>query len=518
LSVEWQFYLIYPVFLALVWKLAPKLSLLRLMVWIGCRLSLALCIFLPTSHQSAAFYLLPTRAWEMLAGGLVALHPVAWSQAKIQRAVQIGSLAVLVFCIVAFDAYMPWPSYRAALPVAATCLFLLANRGDSDLIRLPAAQLLGEWSYSIYLWHWPLAVAIHHFSLPVPLIAGAGPLAVMVFAGRFVQRTGFPAMHGGNARRLGLIAMIGAVAGLSGYAVRQQGLPERRPNLVAAFEDLASVDADWAYPKRCDRLAQDPLLPACKLAGRARGDILFVGDSITQAIYGRWAKADAATHPNLTFVTYGGCPVLPGVNRHEPGSACGTFLDHALLLAEGGAYQRVVLTSLWSGYFRSGQTVCFVDGDRCVDWTPETLPGLLDQSMQTLKEQLQRVRQSGTEVAILLTYPFSEFDVPQELAKRLYLGQDTANVQSIDRVHFRQLSQPIHDRLRTLAQEIGAEILDPAPWMCGIDTCPAVNAGLRPLYIDQVHLRESVIQGQRFAFLDRLVRPLVKEVARPSGE
>lgn len=153
-----------------------------------------------------------------------------------------------------------------------------------------------------------------------------------------------------------------------------------------------------------------------------------------------------------------------------------------------------------------------------MDWTPETLPGRLDRSTRTLKARLHRVRQSGTQVAILLTCPFSEFDVPQELAKRLYLGQGTANVQSIDRAHFRQPSQAIHDRLRALAQEIGAGIRDPAPWMCGTDTGPAVNTELRPPYLDQVHLRENGIPEQRFAVLDRLVRPFVKEVARPGDE
>lgn len=115
LSVEWQFDLIDPVCLALAWTRAPKPSPLRLMVWIGCGLSSALCIFLPSSHQSAAFSWLPPRAWEMLAGGLVALHPVVWSRATIERALQIGSLAVPLFCVVA---YRPWPSDQCVVLTA----------------------------------------------------------------------------------------------------------------------------------------------------------------------------------------------------------------------------------------------------------------------------------------------------------------------------------------------------------------------------------------------------------------
>ncbi|MCI9880885.1 MULTISPECIES: acyltransferase family protein [Methylobacterium] len=518
LSVEWQFYILYPVVLAAAWKVAPSLRLLRMLIWLGCGVSLALCIVTPLAYQSAAFYLLPTRAWEMLAGGLVALHPVVWSREGTSRALQVASLAVLLFCIVGFDAFMPWPSYRATLPVAATCLFLLANRSSSQLVAFPAAQLLGDWSYAIYLWHWPIAVAIHYFSLPVPPVAAIGLLALMVLMGRFVQRTRFSDMSWQGSGRLGLIVMIGAVAGLSGYAVRNQGLQERRPDRVAVFADLAVASSDWAFPAHCERLEQDRVLRGCQQPGGTRGDILFLGDSIAEAIYGRWAGRAGIARPNLTFVTQGGCPILPGAKRRGPGEVCGTFLDHALSLAEMGAYRRVVVTSLWSGYFRPGETVCFVEGNRCADWTAETLPGQLDASMGRLKERLERVRRSGAEVVILLTYPFSSVDVPQELAKRLYLGQDTTDVQSIDLGAFRRLSQPIHDRLRAVAQEIGAEVLDPAPWMCEGDVCPAATAAMRPLYRDQVHLRWSVIQGRQFDFLDRLVRPFPQEMARPRGE
>ncbi|QJD58739.1 acyltransferase [Pseudomonas sp. gcc21] len=110
LSVEWQFYLILPLVLMLVWKLAPGRKAATLAALALVILSLALSVFISDTHPGAAFYLLPTRAWEMLAGGLVFLLADRLSLAERARQWLYGAgFGFIVLSIAAFDSTTVWP-------------------------------------------------------------------------------------------------------------------------------------------------------------------------------------------------------------------------------------------------------------------------------------------------------------------------------------------------------------------------------------------------------------------------
>src|SRR5207302_9666576 len=66
--------------------------------------------------------------------------------------------------IALYDKNLPWPYYWGLLPVVGTCLVIAANRADAPIFRITLIQTIGLWSYSIYLWHWPVAVASVYLS------------------------------------------------------------------------------------------------------------------------------------------------------------------------------------------------------------------------------------------------------------------------------------------------------------------------------------------------------------------
>jgi peptidoglycan/LPS O-acetylase OafA/YrhL len=163
LSVEWQFYIIYPLTLIALKRLT-SIKNLKTIILVGAVVSFLFCIFATYRWPEASYFLLPTRAWEMMFGGIAYLYPISMDNAK-KKAVERLGLALIIgsYFLISKDNY--WPGYLALFPVFGAFLVISAERDDSLIIGNFFIQKIGAWSYSIYLWHWPLVVAIYYYSL-----------------------------------------------------------------------------------------------------------------------------------------------------------------------------------------------------------------------------------------------------------------------------------------------------------------------------------------------------------------
>ncbi|HED1540725.1 TPA: acyltransferase [Kluyvera cryocrescens] len=175
LSVEWQFYLVYPLIIMLTGWLTRSLKAISVVLSLVLVISLLASIFYATIDSSFNFYMLPTRAWEMTIGGVVFIA----SQKNIVR-LPLFRVAVILLLISACVNYniKLWPGYAAILPVVATALILFSCNQNSILLNNKVAQLIGSASYSIYLWHWPLFVTLSYFEL----LAGTKSRLLSAFA------------------------------------------------------------------------------------------------------------------------------------------------------------------------------------------------------------------------------------------------------------------------------------------------------------------------------------------------
>ena len=168
LSVEWQFYLVYPIILVLVNKLVNKKSLFIKLFIITTLLQFGATIYLTNKFPIVSFFSLHTRAWEMMFGGIaLLLEP----KIKISKIFVYISYLALILSVLLFDKNLTWPGLYTFIPVFATFLIILANKSDIIFLKGKVIQQIGKISYSLYLWHWPLLITVLYFGIQLNVLS-----------------------------------------------------------------------------------------------------------------------------------------------------------------------------------------------------------------------------------------------------------------------------------------------------------------------------------------------------------
>ena len=174
LAVEEQYYLLFPIFILIFWKL--KREILISIIFIISVLSILLAqfgsnlasqppfydeVFRYNAIPDFAFFLAPTRAWELLFGSLTAFFLLKERKNKffVNQILSLTGMLMIIFSIVAFDSSTPFPGFSALIPVLGTILIIIYAKEETLIYKLLSLRPLvffGLISYSIYLWHQPL--------------------------------------------------------------------------------------------------------------------------------------------------------------------------------------------------------------------------------------------------------------------------------------------------------------------------------------------------------------------------
>lgn len=192
LSVEWQFYIIYPLVLVVLRKFL-SLKSLKLLIVAGTVIGFAFSVYATYKWPSASYYLFPMRAWEMMLGGVAFLYPFKLRDST-KQLIELLGLALIIGSYFLISSGDPWPGYLALFPVLGSYLIIQAQLNSSIFTGNFVAQKLGAWSYSIYLWHWPFVVAIYTFSLPGYYMYIGMVLSILLgfLSYKYIERISFP--------------------------------------------------------------------------------------------------------------------------------------------------------------------------------------------------------------------------------------------------------------------------------------------------------------------------------------
>jgi len=197
LAVEEQYYLLFPLLLVFCGKL-PRRWVVTLL-GLACVTSFAAAQWAVYAKYAAAFYLLPTRGWELLIGAFAAMYLSRATRRAFGRgASEVGGcigLALILYSVFAFTKATPFPGFYALVPTVGTVLIILFASQQTIVGRFVGNRAfvgVGLISYSAYLWHQPLFAFARHKSLTEPgpavlLWLSALTLALAYLSWRFVE-------------------------------------------------------------------------------------------------------------------------------------------------------------------------------------------------------------------------------------------------------------------------------------------------------------------------------------------
>ena len=325
LSVEWQFYVVFPFIVLGVNRFFPRYMFGVLLIL--ALLSLQASSFIVKVDPDMAFYLLPTRAWELILGGLVTFYnrtniesSIKGSLASIAyQSLPIIGLFLVVYSMVFIGHEVEHPSFITLLPVLGTCLFIMfSHKGEisNDNMSLKPIVSIGLVSYSLYLWHQPVFVFFRfikhdHFRYEQFALLVAISLILSVLSYRFVEVI----FRNKNINRYAyclLISFILLIVVFTQSTVSSGGFPTRFGTSSEPLKGLTAVGALKLNDKICFRVSFED---ACFSEGE-EGNIILVGDShastLSQYIY------DYSIQQGWSYLelTGSGCTGIDTVTRY----------------------------------------------------------------------------------------------------------------------------------------------------------------------------------------------------------
>ena len=519
LAVEEQFYLLWPLVIGAALLLAARRPIARVAaLWWAVGFVVATSFVWSTlssaASPDAAYFTTTTRIWELALGGVVALLPRLRGRWAIGGAA-VGAAGVLT-ALAALPSSAAFPGWIAAWPTCATALVIWADLGGGRGAAARAAewwpvQRLGDVSYSLYLWHWPVIVFLNPYDRPPEIWSWQSLVAVVVslvlawLTWRFVEqpfrsrdpRRWWSSVQGGlrlGIASLALLALLALPARALAPAMAQPpqypGPPDRAlgAEALAAGEDPSeplpgdgfmpdparlSDDLPFMYEAGC-HLGVAETVPVPCVTGDTDGDaptVALVGDSHAA----QWAPALEAIAEQqgwrVVVHTKSSCPftrapvALWGTDSPYP--QCDAWNDAVMeqLLAEPPA---LVLTS-------NAEVQVQEDGASRAGQAAEELVG------RGLAQAWGRLLDAGIGVAVILDTPAPGYAIETCIAN------EPADLSTCSFDRQTALASSGTGQAVGLAIEPRAASLDLAPVLCSATTCPALIGGVL-VYRDRGHL------------------------------
>ena len=288
LGVEEQYYLFFPLFILLAWRWIGlrAIAVLIALVALG---SLGLADWWSKAHPTANFYLLPTRAWELLVGSLLAVYLVKRPQpvGRVGNIAAVIGLLLVFYAIFTFDEATPFPSLWAAIPVGGTALIILFCTPKTWVYRilsLPLVVGLGLISYSTYLWHQPLLAfaRIRFGELSPVVLLGLLLLSILLAwaSWRYVERPFRNRKMFSRGQIFGMSLGASAVlAAFAGYVVVENGFSGRYPDWQQQLVAQTRAERGAYVNGRYNREVKD------RPFSSSSPKLLIIGDSFSQDFY-----------------------------------------------------------------------------------------------------------------------------------------------------------------------------------------------------------------------------------------
>ncbi|MFM1956474.1 MAG: hypothetical protein RIR20_1294 [Pseudomonadota bacterium] len=313
LAVEEQYYVIFPIFLILFWRLGKHFLFISLvLVFVA---SFALAQWASYTKPVAAFYLLPTRSWELIIGAFAALYLSKINHKEFDRVFSelsswLGS-ALILYSIFSYSKATLYPGLYALVPTIGTVLIILFSNQNTSLGKFLGNKLLvniGLISYGTYLWHQPLLAfgriyVFNQLSMGVTTLLILLSFFLAMLSYKYIE-TPFRNKNKVSRKRVFQLSLLGAAFFISAGII---GIVN---NSFNGYKFSISEDINgWGYP---GKLKKTNINGYYKLYVGKPIDVLFFGDSHAEH-YSPLSHDIDALGLNVGFLSGGGCPPLPNL-------------------------------------------------------------------------------------------------------------------------------------------------------------------------------------------------------------
>lgn len=365
LAIEEQFYLIAPWLIIIFSRKRTMLVIAFVLIFIA---SLVFAELTSRHAPESAFFLLPSRAWELLAGSLVSFYLASKHDSQMPRLnsqfLAVLGLGLIVGPMIFFDSSIRHPSIYTLMPVSGAVLLIACSQQTlvGRFLSIKPLVWIGLISYSLYLWHFPLFAFFKVANIQLSILHKLALLGTSVLLAtlsyRYFEKP-FRDKAWLSSRRflLILIAWLALLVGAASYAYIKEGLPKRFVDFNGALAYL-SYDYETAFLSHTCFLHPEDLNGDVSFSSCKYNDIAAAQDSNEKPTLVLWGDSYAAhlipgirreyeASYNLIIRTISGCGVFLGEkNIHRPG--CLEHNDNVFELVSAIKPEKLVIAGYWT--------------------------------------------------------------------------------------------------------------------------------------------------------------------------
>ena len=525
LSVEEQFYLVFPLVIVAALLLGRGRS--APLAWLGFAIgfifavSLGLTLvsswsLLPFGDALFGFYSPVSRSWEFAAGALLALIPHAWRQISTRWATVLASsgLAMVATAVLFITPAVVFPGAWTLLPVAGTALLIFAGGSAagnpvSALLGRPGFTHIGDWSYSLYLWHWPLIVFAGVLWGSEPLIAFFAVVASFIAAPASYYLVENPLRHRAvetPGQRLGFIGLVLAIPAIILFTIWWVSSRVIVPTLEAAI----GKPTEMSFARTTDCITgnrfTDDWSARCTTGPDRPGDpIYLIGDSTAAHYDEALLIAGEVLDRPVTIITAHSCFPSPylslvwedGTKQHRHCQQYHDYIESYFTSKRSGT----IVMAFTDGTSRDPSTWFSVDDGAPVSDT--------DQKPQMISTTLERVVSEkgalGFDVVIVQPVPTFREVGPRfvPLNCSIFDLLDDRCATKVSEQEMDALQKPIREALAHVGETTPARIIDFRDEWCGDGVCSPSQDGVL-VYRDDIHISADQSRALAPRFVDLL--------------
>jgi len=527
LGVEEQFYIIFPLFLLWLYKNRKNTKFAVTAVF---AVSLALSIFLTYRKPEMSFYLLPTRAWELMLGAMLSLGVFK----RVENRFTADALSLLgAFMIAAsvafFNTATPFPGYSALLPCVGAALIIYAGEGSilGRLLSFRPLVFIGLLSYALYLWHWVFFSFRNYYknitgdaffmdNLFIIAITFFFAIVSYYFVEHPVRKKKFHVpskLFKASAAVMLLFTAMGTVI------YKTDGMPFRMPESVNFVTDVKesryrSTDCYYRDPMKAD------IDNLCRMGDKKNKPTFIVwGDSHALSLTDGMDKYAHINGVTGVFAGKSACPPLRLVRIliNDVPTNCRQFNDIIFKdVAADKNMKNIFLVGRWEVY--SGKPTLGNDAGSEMTLDDGITKNVIEHdNLKVFEESLVRtigsLERAGKNVYFVMDVPEVPYDVPSEMGKieyfkHIFPALTSFVTSALPYSHYQERNELVFQVLEKVKAKTNVKVVNIQDILCKDGECKLTEGG-KSLYADDDHLSvfgSEYVIGQAGTILDDIFK------------